>query len=213
MRLLWTLRWILVTFLLPGSGGQSGDHDGFQLDPGDLLFALPLNDSAVADGVAEFILQDQEEVSDTCSITLLTRSETREHEATHPSTQEDLGPVKGLMEGTSSILESLVVAMKEEIGKGSYQSVISKTLLDIKLQNEESNNIMADIGASLEAQSSADSHLTKFKEKVGKMEAMLQSIHCLASQVEQVSEVLAMELSQDLGKSRQLESGLGQKMY
>ncbi|XP_051868720.1 uncharacterized protein LOC127568703 [Pristis pectinata] len=215
MRMVWTLHWILGAFLLPDCGGQSGEHHGAELDPGDVIFPLSFNDSVMADGVTGFIVQGQEDVLEACSITLLTSTMTTPsgHEEADPVTQEDLSPVKGLIDGTSSTLESLTVAVKEEIGRGSYQSVITKTLLDVKLQNEVSNNIMVDIRDSLQAHHCADSLLTKFKEKFGKMEAMLQTIHRLASQVEQTSESVALELSQDLGKSRQLESALVRKLY
>ncbi|XP_069786752.1 uncharacterized protein [Narcine bancroftii] len=210
MRRAWMVQCILGALLLHACRGQSGEDYGAELDPRDSLFPLPFNYSLVADDVVGSIVQNQEELSNVCSITLLTSEvDMASGHQTSQLTPEDLRPIKGLIDGTSSVLESLTMAVRQDIGKGSYQSLITKCLLDITQQNEASNNVMADIRGNLEAQHSADCLLTKFKEKVGKMEAMVHTIHHLASQVEQMSESLAREL----GKSGQMDFALGQELH
>ncbi|XP_059841454.1 uncharacterized protein LOC132402580 isoform X1 [Hypanus sabinus] len=209
MRFDWCLRWALATVFLPGSCGQSGERHGSEINPEDFMFPLMLNESVLADDVTWLLVPGQDQVLGSCSITLLTSTVTTPggQQGADLATQEDLNPLKGLMDGTGSALESLMVAVEEDIGRGSYQSVISKGLLDIQQQNEVSDNIMEEIRASLEAQQPTESLLSRFKEKVGKMETMLHAMRCLSSQMEQTSDLLALEL----GKSHHLESALGKE--
>ncbi|XP_067901723.1 uncharacterized protein si:ch211-142k18.1 [Heterodontus francisci] len=214
MRYVWTLHCILGAYVLPDYRAESRKDYTSQLNPRDSLFPLFLNNTLMADSAATFVAMGHEELSGVCAITVLTSTLTipNEYKTAHSPTQEDLSPVKGLLNGSSSVLESLASAVNAEIGKLSYQSLITETVLDIKQRNELSNNIMTEIFQSLDSNPTLDSHVTKFKEKVRKMEAMLQAIDHLAGQVEQMSDTLSTELNQHLGKSRKMESTLYQKL-
>uniref|UniRef100_UPI00398E8748 uncharacterized protein n=1 Tax=Pristiophorus japonicus TaxID=55135 RepID=UPI00398E8748 len=210
MRLLWILQCIVGAHCLPDCGAESEEGYTQQPDTGDSLFLSLANNTGMADSAAGFEAIDPEELSSMCAITVLT-GEMADPEGGHPATIEDLSPVKGLLDGSSWVLESLASAVNAEIGKVSYQSMIADTVLDIKQHNQLSNNIMAEILQSLHSDTTSESHVTKFKEKVSKMEAMLQAIEHLATQVEQMSDTLSTELSQHLDKSRKMESTLHQR--
>ncbi|XP_078413627.1 uncharacterized protein LOC144689970 [Cetorhinus maximus] len=213
MRFLWTLHCILGAYLLHGNRAESREDNISQADPRDSLLPLFPNVTLMADTAAAFGMMDDEEISNMCAITVLINGQTipSEHEAIIPATEDDLKPVKRLLNGSSSVLESLASAVDAEVGKVSYQSLITETVLDIKERNEQSNNIMTEISETLDADPTSNNHVTKFKEKLCRMEAMLQAINQLASQVEQMSDTLSTELNQHLGKSHKMESTLYQK--
>ncbi|XP_078085485.1 uncharacterized protein LOC144504266 [Mustelus asterias] len=212
MSFLWVWHCFLGAYLLHDTRTVSEEDYISQFDPPDSLSSI-LNASLMSDGVAGLGVMDGEEFSNVCTITVLTGAlaAPSEQEGTAAAAEDDLGPVKSLMNGSSSVLESLASAVIAEIGKVSYQSLISETVLDIKQRNEQSNNIMTEIFQTLDSAPTSDHHVTKFKEKVCKMEAMLQAIDHLASQVEQMSDTLSTELNQHLGMSRKMESTLYQK--
>ncbi|XP_038675649.1 uncharacterized protein LOC119978243 [Scyliorhinus canicula] len=209
MLLQWIFHCILGAYLLHDNRAVSGEDAKFQFEPQDSLFPSFLNTTLMADGAARFGMSGDEEFSNVCVITVLTVPS--EHEAIIPVTEDDLRPVKSLLNGSSSVLESLASAVNAEIGKVSYQSLITESVLDIKQRNEQSNNIMTEIFQTLDSDPASGNHVTKFKEKVCKMEAMLQALDLLARQVEQLSDSLSTELNQHLGKSRKMESALYQK--
>ncbi|XP_067844352.1 uncharacterized protein si:ch211-142k18.1 [Heptranchias perlo] len=205
MRLLWTMHCIL-TCLLPDCGAENGEDHTSKLEPSDSFLYSFLNNTLMADSAAGLVAIDQEELLNVCAITVMTSAMTfpSGHVGANPATQEDLQPVKGRLESSGSVLETLASVVDAEIGKVSYQSMISETVLDIKQQNEKSNSIMTEISQSLDSDPTSDSHVEKFKKEVWKMEAMLHAIDHLASQVERMSDTLSLELSQ-------MESTLHQK--
>ncbi|XP_041034493.1 uncharacterized protein LOC121272109 [Carcharodon carcharias] len=213
MRFLWTLHCILGAYLLHGNRAESREDNISQADLRASLFPLFPNFTLMDDSAAAFGVMDDEELSNVCAITVLINALTvpSEHEAINPVTEDDLKPVKGLLNGSSSVLEGLASVVNAEVGKVSYQSLITETVLDIKQQNEQSNNIMTEISQTLDADPTSDKHVTKFKEKVCRMESMLQAIDHLARQVKQMSDTLSTELKQHLGKSHKMESTLYQK--
>ncbi|XP_072436200.1 uncharacterized protein [Chiloscyllium punctatum] len=199
MRFLWILHFVLGVYMV-----KAGDYT-LETNVPDPLFPMVLNNTLMPENAAGLGIL---ELSSVCEITVLTSSITipSEQEAIRSLIQEDLNPVKNLLNGSSSILESLATAVKEETGKVSYQSLITTTVLDIKQQNELSNNIMTEIFQALDSEPTSNIHVKKFKEKVWKMDTMLQAIHLLASQVEELSDTLSTELSQHMGKSHTMES-------
>ncbi|XP_043551204.1 uncharacterized protein LOC122552568 [Chiloscyllium plagiosum] len=200
MRFLWILHFVLGVYMV-----KAGDDYTLETNVPDPLFPMLLNNTLMPENAAGLGIP---ELSSVCEITVLTSSITipSEQEAISSLIQEDLNPVKNLLNGSSSILESLATAVNEETGKVSYQSLITTTVLDIKQQNELSNNIMTEIFQALDSEPTSNNHVKKFKEKVWKMDTMLQAIHLLASQVEELSDTLSTELSQHMGKSHTMES-------
>ncbi|XP_060686750.1 uncharacterized protein LOC132819315 [Hemiscyllium ocellatum] len=200
MRFLWILHFVMGVYMV-----KAGDDYTLETNVPDPLFPMVLNNTLMPENAAGLGIP---ELSSVCEITVLTSSITMpsEQEAMSSLIQEDLNPVKNLLNGSSSILESLATAVNEETGKVSYQSLITTTVLDIKQQNELSNNIMTEIFQALDSEPTSDNHVKKFKEKVWKMDTMLQAIHLLASQVEELSDTLSTELSQHMGKSDTMES-------
>ncbi|GCC20019.1 hypothetical protein chiPu_0018684 [Chiloscyllium punctatum] len=201
MRFLWILHFVLGVYMV-----KAGDYT-LETNVPDPLFPMVLNNTLMPENAAGLGIL---ELSSVCEITVLTSSITipSEQEAIRSLIQEDLNPVKNLLNGSSSILESLATAVKEETGKVSYQSLITTTVLDIKQQNELSNNIMTEIFQALDSEPTSNIHVKKFKEKVWKMDTMLQAIHLLASQVEELSDTLSTELSQHMGKSHTMDGQL-----
>ncbi|XP_020365857.1 uncharacterized protein LOC109911029 [Rhincodon typus] len=200
MRFLWILHCVLGVYTM-----EAGEDYTSETDVLDSLLPLLLNNTFMAESAAGLGVM---ELSSVCEITVLTSSLTSpgEQEAVSPVTQEDLNLVKNLLNGSSSVLESLASAVNKEIGKVSYQSLITTTVQDIKQQNELSNNIMTEIFQALDSEPTADNHVKQFKENVWKMETMLQTIDLLASQVEDLSDTLSTKLNHHVGKSHTVES-------